>query len=106
MTAEVEALPREEFDTWLEDEGRAQEAGTSNLGEEIFTGVCEKCHGLEGRGDIGPALRGNPLAADARNVENVVRNGRRLMPAVGPDWTDRQMRALTDYLEEEVAGGS
>jgi len=28
------------------------------------------------------------------------------MPAVGPDWDERQMRALTDYLRDEVAGGS
>jgi cytochrome c oxidase subunit 2 len=106
MTNEVEALPREEFDSWLEEEGRAQEAGTSTLGEEMFKGVCEKCHGLEGRGDIGPALKNNPIAADEQNVENVVRNGRGRMPPVGPDWSDRQMQALTDYLQQEVAGGS
>jgi hypothetical protein len=27
------------------------------------------------------------------------------MPAVGKDWGDEQMRALTDYLREEVVGG-
>jgi cytochrome c oxidase subunit 2 len=106
MTAQAEVLPREEFDSWLEDEGRAQEAGSSDLGQETFEGVCQKCHGLEGRGDIGPALKNNPIAADEQNVENVVRNGRGKMPAVGPDWSDRQMKALTDYLKEEVAGGS
>jgi cytochrome c oxidase subunit II len=105
MTAEVEAIPREEFESWLEEEGRAQEAGTSTLGEETFEGVCEKCHGLEGRGDLGPALRGNQLLDDAQAVEDVVRNGRRTMPAVGTDWSERQMEALTEYLREEVAGG-
>ena len=49
--------------------------------------------------------RGNALVADANAVERIVRNGRRTMPAVGTDWGERQMDALTEYLEEEVAGG-
>jgi cytochrome c oxidase subunit II len=106
MRAEVEAMPRAEFEQWLDDEARAQEAGTSDLGEETFTGACAKCHGLEGKGDIGPPLAGNQLVADANAVEQVVREGRNKMPPVGRDWNDRQMKALTDYLEEELLGGS
>jgi cytochrome c oxidase subunit 2 len=105
MRAEVEAMPRAEFEAWLDDEARAQEAGTSGLGQETFAGACAKCHGPEGEGDIGPALRGNPLLEDAQAVERIVRQGRRRMPPVGPDWGDRQMEALTDYLSEEVRGG-
>jgi cytochrome c oxidase subunit 2 len=104
MTAEVEAMPREEFEQWLEDEAEAQEDGTSNLGEETFAGACAKCHGPEGEGDIGPRLAGNPTAQDAELVERIVRNGRRRMPPVGPDWGDRQMEALTDYLAEGLGG--
>jgi mono/diheme cytochrome c family protein len=99
-------VPREEFEQWLEEEGEAQEAGDSELGRETFQGACEKCHGLGGEGGIGPRLRGNQLLADAEAVEEVVRNGRGAMPPVGLDWDDRQMEALTDYLEEEVLGGS
>ena len=106
MTASVEAMPREEFDAWLEEEAEAQENGTSDLGEETFTGACAKCHGPEGEGDIGPALKGNGLLADPETVEDVVRNGRRTMPPVGTDWEQRQMDALTEYLEEELLGGS
>jgi cytochrome c oxidase subunit 2 len=106
MKAEVVAVPREEFEQWLEEEGEAQEAGDSELGRETFQGACEKCHGLGGEGGIGPRLRGNQLLADAEAVEEVVRNGRGAMPPVGLDWDDRQMEALTDYLEEEVLGGS
>ena len=105
MRAEVEAMPRDEFDAWLEDEAEAQEAGTSTLGEETFRGACGKCHGLAGEGDIGPKLAGNGLLADAAAVEEVVRNGRGEMPPVGKDWEERQMKALTDYLEEELLGG-
>ena len=105
MRAEVEALPREEFDQWLADEAEAQEAGTSELGAETYRGACAKCHGLAGEGEIGPTLRGNQLLEDADAVEQVVRNGRNEMPPVGKDWSERQMDALTDYLGEELLGG-
>ena len=105
MKAEVEAMPRAEFESWLEEEGRAQEAGTSGLGEETFAGACAKCHGLAGEGDIGPALAGNALLDDANAVETVVREGRGAMPPVGKDWEDRQMDALTDYLTEGGLNG-
>jgi cytochrome c oxidase subunit II len=105
MKADVEAMPRDEFEQWLEEEGNAQEAGDSTLGEETFEGACEKCHGLGGEGGIGPRLRGNQLLTNAEAVEEVVRNGRGAMPPVGMDWDDRHMEALTDYLEEEVLGG-
>ena len=105
MTAQVEALPREEFESWLADEARAQEAGTSKLGEETYAGACAKCHALAGEGDIGPRLAGNPLLQDANAIEFIVRNGRRQMPPVGQDWEDRQMSALTDYLAEGIASG-
>jgi cytochrome c oxidase subunit 2 len=106
MRAEVTALPAEEFDEWLEEEAEAQEAGTSDLGEQTFLGACAKCHGLAGEGDIGPRLQGNSLLADDAAIEEVVRNGRGAMPPVGKDWTDRQMDALTEYLNEELLGGS
>ena len=105
MTAQVEALPREEFESWLEEEAEAQEAGTSDLGEETYTGACAKCHGLAGEGDIGPGLAGNSLLQDANALENVIRNGRGAMPPVGQDWSERQLDALTDYLEDGISGG-
>ena len=105
MTAQVEAMPRGEFKSWLAEEAQAQEAGTSKLGEETYAGACAKCHGLAGEGDIGPRLAGNSLLQDANALETVVRNGRGEMPPVGKDWEDRQMTALTEYLEQELASG-
>jgi cytochrome c oxidase subunit II len=104
MRAEVEAMPREEFDAWLAREAEAQEAGTSGLGEETFRGACAKCHGLAGEGGIGPRLAGNRLLADPAAVEQVVRNGRGAMPPVGKDWGERQMNALIAYLEDDLLG--
>ena len=105
MKATVEAMPREEFESWLEEEARAQEAGSSDLGEQTYAGACAKCHGLGGEGDIGPQLRGNSLLDDPDAIEEVVRNGRGEMPPIGKDWEDRQMDALTEYLKEELLGG-
>jgi cytochrome c oxidase subunit 2 len=105
MTAEVEALPADEFEEWLDEEARAQEAGTSSLGAETFAGACAKCHGLAGEGEIGPRLADNQLLDDAAAVEQVVRQGRGEMPPVGKDWEERQMKALTEYLQEELLNG-
>jgi cytochrome c oxidase subunit 2 len=105
MRGSVEAMPRELFDAWLEREQSAQEAGTSGLGRETFTGVCAKCHGLTGVGDVGPRLQGNSLLEDDAAIEQVVREGRGLMPPVGKDWTDRQMDALIDYLQKDILRG-
>jgi cytochrome c oxidase subunit II len=105
MRASVEAMPREEFDAWLERELGAQNAGTSGLGKETFAGVCAKCHGLAGEGDVGPRLQGNGLLEDDAAIEQVVREGVGLMPPVGKNWEDVQMTALIDYLQRDILRG-
>jgi cytochrome c oxidase subunit 2 len=110
MLASVEVLPEAEFAAWLEGRREAQSAGTSELGKELWEGVCAKCHGLSGEGGIAKALAGSALLADPATVETIVRNGRTtrggVMPAVGAGWTDEQMRALTTYLQENPPSGS
>jgi cytochrome c oxidase subunit 2 len=106
MTATLEVLPAAEFDSWLAGQAQAQAAGESDLGEITFAGACAKCHGVRGEGLIGPALQGNPIVEQRDALEEVVRNGRGEMPAVGQDWGDRQMDALVQYLERELGGES
>jgi cytochrome c oxidase subunit II len=106
MLAEVEVLPEEEFVAWLEERRAAQTAGTSELGEELWAGVCAKCHGDEGEGGIAPRIGGSAVLSDAEAIEDIVRNGRRTMPAVGSGWTEEQVDALTDYLQESPPSGS
>ena len=105
MLAAVEVMPAETFDTWLAERREAQTAGTSQLGEEQYEGACAKCHGLAGEGGYGPLLEGNAIIGDARTLERLLREGRGLMPPVGRDWDDQQMRAMTEYLEERFADG-
>ena len=108
MLAEVEVLPRAEFEDWLDAEADAQRAGTSSLGEETWKAACATCHGLAGEGGVAagaPRLAGSSRATDAEAIETIVRNGRNLMPPLGRDWSDRQMDALIAYMGEELADG-
>ena len=108
MLATVRAVPADEFEDWLAEQEEAQAQGTSDLGERTYAAACATCHGLAGEGGIAanaPRLAGNAVTADERAVEAVVRNGRNLMPAVGAGWSDRQLEALNDYLQERLAGG-
>ena len=106
MLASVEVLPEAEFAAWLDERRTDQTAGTGELGQEEWDGVCAKCHGFSGEGGIGPRIAGSIVLADPTAVENLVRNGRRTMPAVGSDWTSEQVEALASYLKENPPSGS
>jgi cytochrome c oxidase subunit 2 len=75
------------------------------VGKEVFDGVCATCHGLAGQGDYGPSLVGNGTVADPTALEQLLRNGKNQMPAVGKDWNDDTMKAATTYLKERFGGG-
>jgi cytochrome c oxidase subunit 2 len=106
MLAAVEVLPKAEFEAWLEERRATQAEGSTELGEELWAGVCAKCHGLAGEGGVGPRVAGSATLTDAQAIEDIVRNGRRTMPAVGSGWTEEQMDALTRYLEENPPSGN
>ena len=110
MKAAVEVMPVADFDAWLSQRRAEQTAGTSPLGQELWTGVCAKCHGLAGQGGIAKSIAGSSLLTDPTTVEQIVRNGRvtpqGTMPAVGSGWTTEQVDALTSYLKEHPPSGS
>jgi len=102
MLASVEVLPAAEFDAWLSEREMQQAAVTSPLGEELWEGTCAKCHGLDGEGGYGPPIAGSELLKDPEAVEKLLREGRGDMPPVGRDWDEDEMKALTDYLEQNL----
>lgn len=102
MNGYVKVLPRQEFDAWVER--RAQNATGVELGKEEWNGVCLKCHRLEEE-FIGPAIGGNPLLADRKALELLLRQGQRNMPAVGNTWTDEQIDALIAYAKRFAQDG-
>jgi cytochrome c oxidase subunit II len=97
MTMKVRVLPEDEYETEL--------ARLSGSGQEQFNAACAKCHNVEGPLLIGPTLRGNPTLSDQEALAQLVRNGQNEMPAVGRDWSDRQVEILLRYTRR-VAGAN
>lgn len=104
MLATVDVVSRSEFDAWLQE--RSTDDGVAELGKEEWEGVCAKCHGLAGEGGIGPRIAGSPTLTDPTALANLLRNGRRKMPAVGAGWSDEQVQALATYLKENPPSGN
>src|SRR5215831_19094164 len=75
------------------------------VGREQWTGVCAKCHGLAGQGDIGPPIAGNPVLTDPVALSKLVHEGlppsktATGMPAVGSDWSQVQVDSLVRYVK-------
>ena len=105
MLASVEVMSPAAFDAWLQQRRSEQEAGSGELGKEQWTGVCAKCHGMNGEGGIGPRIAGSPTLSDPAALAKIVHEGRRTMPAVGSGWTDEQVAALAAYLKESPPSG-
>jgi cytochrome c oxidase subunit II len=106
MLAKVIAMPAADYDQWLSQQGASQSAKNGgNLGEQEWHGACSKCHGPEGQGYIGPAIKGNPLLSDPQGLGNLIRNGQGEMPPVGVDWSDKQVNALVAYTSKNLGSG-
>jgi len=103
MSGYVHVVPRAQYDQFIAQ--RKSGAGTLDLGREEWQGVCEKCHRLDHR-YIGPALGGNPLLADRKGIENLLRRGQGQMPAVGFNWTGHQIDALIAYTKRFANSGA
>jgi cytochrome c oxidase subunit 2 len=102
MIARVDVLPQSEYDAWLAE----RHSSPAALGKETFVGVCAKCHGLAGQGDIGPPIAQSALLQDRTALTTLLRNGTGAMPAVGKTWNETQLNALLDYLRTRFKGGS
>jgi cytochrome c oxidase subunit 2 len=100
MHAKVKVVPRAAYNAFIAQ--RAQ--GGVALGQEEWQGVCQKCHRLD-HTYIGPALGGNPLLADRKAIEVLLRNGQGQMPSVGKDWTGKQLDALVAYTKQFAKAG-
>jgi len=101
MKAVVDVVPQAQYRAFL---GQHAPSNTPVVGKEIFDGVCAKCHGMSGEGSIGPPLAGNATVAQPDQLEDLLRNGKGNMPAVGKYWGDDQMKAATTYLKERFGG--
>ncbi|HUZ82172.1 MAG TPA: cytochrome c oxidase subunit II [Gaiellaceae bacterium] len=105
MDGTVHVVPRAQYDSFIAQ--RAANASSVAVGREEFQGACESCHRLD-HAYVGPALAGNPLLANRKGIETLLRNGQGQMPAVGKNWTGAQIDALIAYTKRFVpkSGGA
>jgi cytochrome c oxidase subunit 2 len=79
----------------------------ATLGKQEWTGVCATCHGMDGTGGYGPDISGSALLTSKASLIGILREGvdtsrPGAMPPVGKWWTDKQIRALGDYVKSNV----
>lgn len=64
-------------------------------GNKTFLSACGACHGQQGQGGVGPALKG----ADATLMRGAVRTGKGIMPRFGPNQiSDRELEDIIVFL--------
>ena len=97
----VDVLPPQQYDSWV----RQRSTDSAALARETFDGVCAKCHGLAGQGDIGPSIAQSPVLSDPKALTLLLREGRGKMPAVGKTWSDAQLHATIAYLGKRFSSG-
>lgn len=73
-------------------------------GRQLFTANCASCHAPGGTGGSGPALVGNPRAANAANVSSLIRFGRGLMPGFNATLSAEEIQLLVDFVTAEFGG--
>ncbi len=75
-------------------------AGSAYTGQTIFQTRCATCHGADGGGGFGPALRSGIVVKDFPNPADqaaLVSNGRGAMPSFASSLTPKQIAAVVAY---------
>lgn len=72
-------------------------------GPSIFRTKCASCHGRDGAGDLGPALKGVADRLTRSEQIAVVSQGRGTMLAFSPALTDDQIAAVVDYIRTDLS---
>ncbi len=85
-----------------EDEDQAAEGSTPR---DLFVTNCAACHGLQGEGGHnGPSLQDSRLAADFDRTVQRVQEGSGPMPPFQDKLSDKEIRDVSRYVNEEIAG--
>jgi quinoprotein glucose dehydrogenase len=75
----------------------APAAAATRSGGDAFREVCQACHGVDGRGGVGPPLAGLPMPAS--QVLGIVREGIGQMPPISTtELSDAEVTAIVDHL--------
>ncbi|MGH3024716.1 MAG: cytochrome c oxidase subunit II [Gaiellaceae bacterium] len=106
MPTTVEVVSEAQFADRLQALGGQDQSGDSQLalGQATWEASCAKCHGPEGRGDIGPAIVRSGTLVDEEALTTLLTEGLNnpdvegYMPPVGRGWPDFQIQALIEYV--------
>jgi len=101
MLTRVRIVPATEYASWV----TRQLHISADIGRQTFLGACGPCHGPEGKGLIGPPLQGNATLASRARLFVLLEHGKRAMPPVGKDWSQRELNDLAAYVQKEFASG-
>ena len=101
MLTQVRAVSNAEYESWVSRQLKVSQ----DIGKMTFEGACGPCHGMQGQGIIGPALKGNATLANPQQLRTLLENGKGKMPPVGEGWTPKELASLTAYLRQEFASG-
>ena len=73
-------------------------------GRSVWAANCTRCHGLDGRGGVGPKLAGKVVGAfpDVDDQIELVSNGKGIMPAWRSSLTKTQVRDVVRYTREAL----
>jgi mono/diheme cytochrome c family protein len=80
-------------------------AGTAATGQAIFATRCSSCHGGDGGGGFGPALRGGIVVSQFPNAADeaaVVARGRGSMPTFADSLTPEQIAAVVEFTRNDL----
>ncbi|MCL6471877.1 MAG: cytochrome c [Firmicutes bacterium] len=72
----------------------------------LYTNNCGPCHGGDGGGIVGPAIKGTSLTVEQiqKQIENgTTRDGNVVMPAFkGGELSDEQIKAIANYVKKKL----
>lgn len=76
---------------------------TSTDGQVLYDAYCAACHGQDGEAVIPDArilnANGETWLLSDDEIEQMIRNGSELMPAMGSDFSDEQVEAVITYIK-------
>jgi mono/diheme cytochrome c family protein len=78
---------------------RKKEGASGQPGQAAFARACSSCHGVDAKGQNGPALL--PFEKEYPEVRGIVRDGRGEMPSIPPaDLSDEELTQIVAYLKK------
>ena len=113
MPIVVEAVPEDEYANWLEQRRVAQAelkamaektftlAELNDKGQQIYESRCAACHGLQGEGGVGKAMKGSKVAMGpiANHIDIIVNGSANnpMMAAYGDQLSEVEIAAVITY---------